>query len=115
VGKHHVQAAMSYRPKPYPERVTLFRASKQPLEIVPDPTMGWGAVVDGQLEIHEIPAHHQNIMIEPSVRVLAQQLAACVDRARRSPQRARPRASRGRRLRSRNRSEPSRSEHLVVN
>jgi natural product biosynthesis luciferase-like monooxygenase protein len=97
VGKHHVQAAMSYRPKPYPERVTFFRASKQPLEIVPDPTMGWGAVFNGQLEIHEIPAHHQNIMIEPNVRLLAQQLTACVDRAR-----------------SRNRLAPSRSEHLVA-
>ncbi len=86
VGKHHVQAAMSYSPKPYPEKVTLFRASKQPLEIVPDPTMGWGAVVNGQLEIHEIPAHHQNIMIEPNVRLLAQQLTACVDQAWRKGQ-----------------------------
>jgi thioesterase domain-containing protein len=81
VGKYHVQAAVSYTPKPYPERVTLFRATKQPLDIVPDHTMGWGALLNGQLEIHEIPAHHQNILIEPAVRLLAQQLAACVDRA----------------------------------
>ena len=83
VGKHHVQAALSYRPKPYPDKVTLFRATKQPLDIVPDQTMGWGPLLNGALEIHDIPAHHQNIMIEPRVRVLAQQLAACVDRARR--------------------------------
>jgi thioesterase domain-containing protein len=50
---------------------------------VPDRTLGWGAVLNGQLEIHDVPAHHQNIMIEPNVRLLAEQLAACVDRARR--------------------------------
>jgi aspartate racemase len=82
VGKYHVQAALSYKPQPYPERVTLFRATKQPLDIVPDKTMGWGPLLHGPFEIHDIPAHHQNIMIEPRVRVLAQQLAACVDRAR---------------------------------
>ena len=82
VGKYHVQAALSYRPKPYPERVTFFRATKQPLDIVPDQTMGWGPLLNGPLDIHDIPAHHQNIMIEPRVSLLAEQLAACVDRAR---------------------------------
>jgi thioesterase domain-containing protein/acyl carrier protein len=93
VGKHHVQAAMSYTPKPYLERVALFRATKQPLDIVPDETMGWGPFLKGPLEIHDIPAHHQNIMIEPRVRVLARQLAACVDRARRERRRELPRTA----------------------
>jgi thioesterase domain-containing protein len=53
---------------------------------VPDPTMGWGALLNGQLEVHEVPAHHQNILIEPGVRLLAEQLAACVDRAWRKNQ-----------------------------
>ena len=75
--------------------------------------MGWGAVFDGELEIHEIPAHHQNIMIEPNVGLLAQQLTACVDRARRGPQRAH---TQSRDYRPRPRTlEPSRSEQLVVN
>ncbi len=87
IGKFHVQAAMGYTFEPYSgDRVTLFRASRQPLGIVPDPTMGWGALLNGQLDIHEIPAHHQNILIEPAVRSLAQQLAACVDRAWRKGQ-----------------------------
>jgi thioesterase domain-containing protein len=83
IGKLHVQAVLGYRLKAAPvERVTLFRASKQPLGIVPDPTMGWGALLNGHLEIHEIPAHHQNILKEPAVRLLARQLTACLDRAR---------------------------------
>jgi natural product biosynthesis luciferase-like monooxygenase protein len=84
IGKLHVQAVMGYKLKASPvQRVTLFRAGKQPLGIVPDPTLGWGGLLDGHLEIHEIPpAHHQNILKEPAVRLLAQQLTACLDRAR---------------------------------
>jgi surfactin family lipopeptide synthetase C len=83
IDKLNVQAARNYSFTPYPgQGVTLFRASKQPLGIVPDPTMGWGALLNGQLKVHEIPAHHQNILNEPGVRTLARQLAACVDRAR---------------------------------
>jgi thioesterase domain-containing protein len=55
--------------------------------------MGWGPFLKGPLEIHDIPAHHQNIMIEPRVRVLARQLAACVDRARRERRRELPRTA----------------------
>jgi thioesterase domain-containing protein len=81
--KLHVQAARNYTFKPYPgQGVTLVRASKQPLGIVPDPTMGWGALLNGQLKLHEIPAHHQNIPKEPGVRTLAQQLTTCMDRVR---------------------------------
>jgi amino acid adenylation domain-containing protein len=93
VGKYHVQAALSYRPKPYQGRVTLFRATKQPLDIVPDRTMGWGMLLNGPVEIHDVPAHHQNIMIEPRVRLLARQLAACVDRARKERRSELPRTA----------------------
>src|SRR4029079_12412055 len=37
----HWQAMLSYQPRPYPGRITLFRARKQPLLSV-DPTLGWG-------------------------------------------------------------------------
>ena len=84
IGKLHVEAALSYTFTTCPvERVTLFRASKQPLGILPDQTLGWGSLLNGCLEIHEIPgAHHQNILKEPAVRRLARELTACVDRTR---------------------------------
>jgi len=82
IGKRHVQLAMRYSVKPYSGgRVALFRALKQPPGIVPDRTMGWGTVLDGKLEVHDVHAHHQNILIEPAVRSLAQQLTACLDHA----------------------------------
>jgi thioesterase domain-containing protein/acyl carrier protein len=83
IGKRHVQSVFAYQLKPYPRVVTFFRASKQPLGIVADPTLGWGPLLDGNLEIHEIKAHHQNILIEPGVRSLSERLTACLDRARR--------------------------------
>jgi thioesterase domain-containing protein len=49
---------------------------------VPDPTLGWKDLLNGRLEVHEIPAHHQNILNEPGVRVLAKELTACLDRVR---------------------------------
>jgi len=83
IDKLHVQAAVDYAVKDCPvESVTLFRASRQPLGIVPDPTLGWNGLLKGHLEVHEIPAHHQNILKAPAVRVLAKELTACLDRAR---------------------------------
>ena len=35
------QAGQKYLPKVYPGKMTLFRASNQPLGIYPDPTLGW--------------------------------------------------------------------------
>ena len=83
IDKLHVQAALDYAVKDCPvESVTLFRASRQPPGIVPDPTLGWNSLLNGQLEVHEIPAHHQNILKEPAVGLLAKALTACLDRAR---------------------------------
>ena len=83
IDRLHVQAVVGYTVKDCPvECVTLFRASKQPLGIVPDPTLGWNGLLKGRLEVHEIPAHHQNILNKPAVRALAKELTACLDRAR---------------------------------
>jgi hypothetical protein len=76
-----MQASASYVPGAYAGRVTLFRASKQPLGIVPDPTLGWGDRVEGGLELNEVPGYHAAIMSEPRVRVLAEKLKVCLERA----------------------------------
>ena len=79
------QAIYGYTPKPYPRRVTLFRAGKQPSGIHPDPEMGWGSVAAGGLDVHEVPGYHGAIVYEPRVRVLAEQLAVCLARAQGFP------------------------------
>jgi amino acid adenylation domain-containing protein len=76
------QALNSYTHRVYPGRMVLFRATKQPIGIVPDPTLGWGPFVAGGLEIHDVAGGHGEIVVEPSVRFLASQLSACIDEAR---------------------------------
>lgn len=75
------QAGLDYAPMPYSDKIILFRATNQPLGIVPDPTLGWKEVAVGGLEIHEVPGHHGSIIAEPYVRVLAEQLGLCIDMA----------------------------------
>ena len=68
------RANTAYQAKPYTGRVTLFRAMEQPRGIVEDRTLGWGSLLNGNLEIHDTPGHHGAIVREPRSRVLAAQL-----------------------------------------
>jgi len=77
----HEKAILSYEPRAYHGRVAIFRASKQPPRIYPDPTLGWSELIKGELELHEIPGHHLNIFLESSVNVLARTLRTCLDNA----------------------------------
>lgn len=39
-----------------------------------DPTLGWGGIVRGKLEIRNVPANHLNMLLEPNVREVARVL-----------------------------------------
>jgi amino acid adenylation domain-containing protein len=71
------RAGQNYAPQFYSGKVTLFRASNQPLGIYEDPTLGWKNLVD-ELEIHEVSGHHGSITAEPYVRNLAKKLCDCL-------------------------------------
>lgn len=75
------RAGQNYVPEFYAGNITLFRATLQPLGIVPDPTLGWKDLVGGKLEIHEVPGHHGSIVVEPYVAVLAEKLKLCLEKA----------------------------------
>ncbi|MBX6312597.1 MAG: non-ribosomal peptide synthetase [Isosphaeraceae bacterium] len=71
------RAMHQYVPRPYPGHVVLFRAEIQPQWIgfdFSDPTLGWGHLVTGRLELVPVPGDHWNLFQEPQVRVLAAQL-----------------------------------------
>lgn len=55
-------------------RLILYRATKQPRGIYPDPLLGWGKVVGSEIEVYEIPGHHTSIIYEPRVSLLASSL-----------------------------------------
>jgi acyl transferase domain-containing protein/thioesterase domain-containing protein len=76
-------AALRYEAKPFPGRVTLFRATI-PLRFIDMPTdleLGWGPLAEAGVEVHEIPGTHKEIMREPSVGILASEVIGCLDAA----------------------------------
>jgi amino acid adenylation domain-containing protein len=74
------QAIRSYVAQPYPGRITLFRARRQPPRYPRDPYLGWGELAGGGIEIHEVPGYHISLIGEPHVRILAEKLKACLQR-----------------------------------
>jgi aspartate racemase len=78
--KANDEAYKKYKPRPYKGRTIIFRARKQPMGIHHDPTLGWGDLIDGDLELREIPGHYLNILIDPSVRILAKYLKDCLSK-----------------------------------
>jgi amino acid adenylation domain-containing protein len=76
-----IQASRAYLPRVYPGRIILFRASRQPAGN-DDARLGWGGLAAGGEELHEVPGDHFTILTEPSVRVLADQLSACLHHSR---------------------------------
>ena len=76
LGMEHDRAFMNYVPRPYNGDVLLFRASKQLPGLLSDPSLGWKPVIKGHLEIRGLPGHQQNILVEPRVARLAEELQA---------------------------------------
>jgi amino acid adenylation domain-containing protein len=71
----HYQVLKNYVPKPYPDRVTLFRSQVQPLLVCPLPDLGWGRLAASGVEVHVVPGGHYSMLQEPHVRVLGKRLA----------------------------------------
>jgi amino acid adenylation domain-containing protein len=69
-----------YRLSSYPERILLFRASEKGLRGLEDAGGGWNKYAPGGLEIHEIEGDHGNVLNEPKVQVLAQELRERLER-----------------------------------
>ncbi len=66
-------AADRYLPKPYGGRIALFKPQVN-YKFYPDPRMGWGDLVQGGLDIVELPVNPHAMLVEPYVGTLAEQL-----------------------------------------
>jgi amino acid adenylation domain-containing protein len=71
VFKANVRAMHAYVPGPFDGRVTLFRAGDKYEPTPEDPTMGWGALAAGGVEVRTAPGTHYTMIREPLVRALA--------------------------------------------
>ena len=71
-------AVKDYVPRVYPGHATIFLATDD-LTAAYDVEEGWQDLVSGGLQKIRVPGNHLDIVKEPHVRVLAQQLRACLD------------------------------------
>ncbi len=74
-------AASSYEPKPLGCPTVIFRAKDSPMQAAGDPYFGWRDFLMGHSETHEIPGNHVGIFQEPNVRILAEKLRVCLQKA----------------------------------
>jgi len=73
LGMEHDRAFEKYVPYPYKGDVLLFRANRQ-LPGVDDPSLGWKELIQGTLEVCEVPGHQQNMLVNPNLARLAEEL-----------------------------------------
>jgi aspartate racemase len=74
------QASNSYQPQRYLGQITLFRAGGEGFgEGSQDLERGWGHVAAAGVEVHLVPGTHREMMSEPHVQKLAEQLRVCLD------------------------------------
>ena len=76
-------AFISYKPLSYSGRVTVFRASAQPLLAPLERDHGWGRFVRGGVTVVPIPGNHTTILNPPLVRELAASLERALEEAER--------------------------------
>ncbi len=83
VTEANLYAMNDYVPQLYPGRVTLFRAMLAQVAEgwYCDPYLGWGKLAAQGIEIQEIPGLHTKMFDEPQVKVVAEKLRACLDKA----------------------------------
>ncbi|MBZ5596304.1 MAG: SDR family NAD(P)-dependent oxidoreductase [Acidobacteriia bacterium] len=74
-------AAANYVPRVYPGRITLLRCAERDVRDRDDYFLGWGGLADGGVDVVDVPGHHLTIAKEPNVRVLAEKLRYCIDKA----------------------------------
>jgi thioesterase domain-containing protein len=73
---HH--AALAYKPKPYPGKVTLFRAADQGSANSDGWHQDWTSLA-AAVEVHQVPGSHQDIVKKPHVQALAKRLRSCLE------------------------------------
>jgi aspartate racemase len=73
-----VGLSRNHTPEPYPGRVHLFRTGALGFHHV-DPEMGWGRRARGGVSIHHVLGTHEDMLYEPQVASLAQELQRALD------------------------------------
>jgi len=78
----HLEALIAHVERPYSGRVALLRTRGQPLFCSLEEDFCWRKLVHGAFTLRCIPGSHENIFMEPNVRVLAAELATLLQQTR---------------------------------
>jgi amino acid adenylation domain-containing protein len=70
------RALRSYVPRRYAGRLVLFKAEEESALVSSDSLNGWAQWASGGVSLRSVPGNHYDIMREPHVRILAQELMA---------------------------------------
>jgi thioesterase domain-containing protein len=86
-----VAVAARYVPRVYSGPIAFFRSVEDDEGIVghpvtepsdrSDPAKGWSRLARAPVEVHTVPGHHETLLVEPHVRVLAKRLGESLSRA----------------------------------
>jgi len=79
--KADFRATRNYMLRPYPGRITLFKASQELGGISLDPTLGWSKWATRGVEVHVVPGNHASMVYKPHVDVLAEKMKTCLNQA----------------------------------
>ncbi len=82
-GAEQLHTYVKYEPRPFDGEVLLLRAAKQRIGAPSDPTLGWGELMNGNLSVKTFPGHRSNLLCEPRVCLLAEELRRCLEQASR--------------------------------
>jgi thioesterase domain-containing protein/acyl carrier protein len=74
-------AAANYKPRLYQGKIVLFRSTKRGANEGDDEYLGWGELATGGVEVNQVPSTHFDILLEPAVKALAEQLRAYLNRS----------------------------------
>jgi thioesterase domain-containing protein/acyl carrier protein len=78
--EHSLRALRNYHIRPYPGRLTLFRAARGSPRIHSDPTGGWEGVAAGGIDVYEVKGSHMTMLNQPFVSELGAAIAQCLDK-----------------------------------
>ncbi|MBW4499701.1 MAG: amino acid adenylation domain-containing protein [Scytonema hyalinum WJT4-NPBG1] len=80
-----------YTYQPYSEQITLLRVDENSHDsqdhavgVKSEPLLGWDKLVSGGIDVHYIPGSHFTLFDEPHVRILAEKLKPCLEKAQRN-------------------------------
>jgi len=82
VRETNLQAIRGYKPQMYPGRITLFMSSEEHVRSSLDSRLAWSKLAADGLEVHLMPGDHLTILRDPHLKVLAERLETCIDRAK---------------------------------